>query len=214
VDTLFPRDAFRSIGYAAAAVGQPGYNGVAVLVRGGTVDARIQPVWPRDPDSRAIGVTLGGVRVVNVYVPYGEAVGTARFEAKVRWLRRLERLMGETRPTVVTGDFNVAPDDRDVYDPRRRNETLICSTRERRAFGRLLKTGYVDAFRQKEDTGGHFTWWSHRSGAVEGNRGLRVDHHLVDKNLAQRIRKVEIDVDERRRPGASDHAPVTLTLRM
>lgn len=214
LEDQFPANRLRSLGYTPIVVGQAGVNGVAIMAREPHCDARAHPVWPGDADARSLAATVGRVRIVNVYVPYGEAVGTARFRRKLRWLDRLETLMSEGRPGVVTGDFNVAPEDRDVYDPDGRRETLICSTPEREAFRALLETGYVDAFRKLSDDPGHYTWWSHRVDAVRRNRGLRVDHHLVHRRLSDCIQSVEIDVSERRRPGASDHAPVTLTLEL
>ena len=208
----FPAAAFAAAGYRAVVAGQPARNGVAVLADAPMDDVMVHPFWERDPDARSIAVTVAGARIVNVYVPYGEALGTRRFRHKIRWLGRLRTFMAARSPHVVAGDFNIAPDDRDVYDPKRRRGTLICSPAERRAFESLLGTGYDDALRRVSDAGGRYTWWSHRRGAVAGNRGLRVDHHLVHRSLASRIRSVEIDIEERGRRGASDHAPVTLTL--
>ena len=163
--------------------------------------------------ARSLAATIEGVRVINVYVPYGEEVGSTRFRAKLKWLDRLKDVLdtGGTMPRIASGDFNIAPDDRDVYDPRRRHEKLICSTLERECFNVLLANGtYVDALRTVTDKGGLYSWWSHRAGAVDRNRGLRVDHHLVHRSLAKKIESVTIDVEERKRAGASDHAPVTL----
>ena len=212
-EELFPWAAFTGLGYSASVVGQPAYNGVAILSLSPQVDVDPQPIPSSKGEARSLAVTTDQVRILNVYVPHGDEVGGTRYAGKLRWLDRLGGMLDDpqTRPGIVSGDFNVAPDDRDVYDPQIRIEKLICSTAEREGFARLLSGGsYVDAFRSLHDDGGHYTWWSHRVGAVDGNRGLRVDHHLVHASLARGIRSVEIDVRERKRPGASDHAPVTL----
>jgi exodeoxyribonuclease-3 len=210
----FPSIGFASLGYQVVVVGQKSYNGVAIASIRPQSEIDRSPVWPENPEARSAAVTVDGVRILNVYVPHGDEVGTPGFKHKLMWLERLRRRLdvAKTSPTIVSGDFNVAPEDRDAYDPQRRHERLICSTPEREHFRRLLDAGYVDAFRQVNGEGGHYTWWSHRVDAVVKNRGLRVDHHLVSRALRNRIVSVEFDVGERRHPGASDHAPVTLTI--
>jgi exodeoxyribonuclease-3 len=212
----FPWVGFASLGYRVSVVGQKAYNGVAIASRVSQSDVGINPVLPRNPDARSIAATIGPVHLLNVYVPHGDAPGGPRYDDKLKWFERLRKLIGSAspRPHVVCGDFNVAPEDRDVYDPDARREKLISSTPERRAFRRLLDAGYVDAFREQTLASGHYTWWSHRIGAVAANKGLRVDHHLVDVGLRRRIHDVRIDRGERERPGSSDHAPVTLSLEV
>ena len=209
----FPRNVFASLGYTPSLLGQPTYNGVAILSRWPQMDVDTHPVRISGAGARSLAATIQGIRVINVYVPYGEAVGTSRFELKLEWLGRLKDALDAScpMPVVACGDFNVAPDDRDVYDPRGRHEKLICSTPERTHFDALLSGGtYVDALRCVTDEGELYTWWSHRVGAVEANRRLRVDHHRVHRSLAEDIESVTIDVEERRRAGSSDHAHVTL----
>lgn len=212
----FPWVGFASLGYHVKVIGQKAYNGVAIASRLPQTEVRINPVQTGSPDARSIAATVGGVRLLNVYVPHGDAPGEPRFRDKLDWLNDLRQLMKnpENRPSVVSGDFNVAPGDADVYDPAARREKLICSTPEREAFRQLLEAGFVDALREQNAEPGHYTWWSHRVGAVAANRGLRVDHHLVDASLRDRIREVRIDRKERERPVASDHAPVTLSLEV
>lgn len=209
----FPWIDFVSRGYVVSVAGQHTYNGVAIVSRLAQIDVDQNPVPAALDEARSLKATIQGVRVLNVYVPYGKAVGTAQFKGKLRWLDSLQTILAieDKRPQIICGDFNVAPDDRDVYDPRTRREKLICSTPERERFSQLLrKEGYVDAFRTLCHEAGHYTWWSHRRNAFARNRGLRVDHHLVDGSLADSIQSVEIDVKERGLPGASDHARVTL----
>jgi len=213
-DDQFPWVGFSALGYEIRFTGQKAYNGVAIAARTPLTDVALNPVWPDDPAIRSIAATVEGSRILNVYVPHGDEVGAHGYRYKLQWLERLTVMLEESpnRPAVVSGDFNVAPDDRDAYDPVGRRGKLICSGPEREAFQMLLAAGYVDAFREITDKRGHYTWWSHRVDAVRLNRGLRVDHHLVVGSLAPRIHSVDIDRAERGREVASDHAPVTLTL--
>jgi exodeoxyribonuclease-3 len=215
VEDQFPWVGFQGLGYRVKVVGQRGYNGVAIVSKIPFSDTDFNPVGPRDGSARSLAATLGGLRILNVYVPHGDTVGSDGYARKLEWFEELWRALqtgAPNRPHVVSGDFNVAPDDRDVYDPRSRREKLICSSPERAAFSRLLDSGYVDALRQSRGEGGLYTWWSHRIDAVRKNRGLRVDHHLVAHSLRNHIRGVHIDRSEREKDGASDHAPVTLQL--
>ncbi len=209
----FPWIGFLGLGYTASVVGQPGYNGVAILSRSPQTDVDREPLETDSTEARSIAATIEGIRVLNVYVPHGAEVGSEKYEAKLKWLESLGNTLAVSEPRIVCGDFNVAPDDRDVYDPLARHEKLICSTRERMGFTALVRDGtFIDALRAVTDEAGLYTWWSHRVGAVERNRGLRVDHHLVHRTLGEGIRSVDIDVEERTRAGSSDHAPVTLML--
>ena len=214
-DDVFPWIGFKALGYDVSFTGQQSYNGVAIVSRSPQQDRDFAPLGTSSTEKRAIAATIDGVRILNVYVPYGEKVGSPKFSTKLEWLKRLNGVLRKTeeRGMVVSGDFNVAPDDRDVYDPIVRREKLICSTPERDHFDALLEAGFIDAFRHCTDEEGHYTWWSYRPGAVERNLGLRIDHHLVHISLKSRIQSVDIDTPERKNPDASDHTPVTLTLR-
>jgi exodeoxyribonuclease-3 len=214
-DDVFPWIGFKSLGYEVSFTGQQSYNGVAIVSRSPQKDRDFYPLGTSSTEKRAIAATIDGVRILNVYVPYGEKVGSAKFSTKLEWLKRLNGVLRKTeeRGMVISGDFNVAPDDRDVYDPIVRRDKLICSTPERDHFDAVLEAGFIDAFRHCTDEEGHYTWWSYRPGAVERNRGLRIDHHLVHASLKSRIQSVDIDTAERKNPDASDHTPVTLTLR-
>lgn len=213
-DDTFPWIGFKSAGYEISYTGQPAYNGVAIVSRLPQEEINLHPVAPNNEDRRSIASTIDGIRIINVYVPYGEKVGSEKFSKKLLWINSLREQLVEPANTrmIVTGDFNIAPDDRDVYDPEARHEKLICSTLERNGFRALLKAGFVDALRQCTDQANLYTWWSHRVGAVEDNRGLRVDHHLVHNSLEKHIQSVEIDTEERKRPNSSDHTPITLTI--
>ena len=160
-----------------------------------------------------------GVRVVSLYVPNGQKPGSDKYRYKLDWLAQLrgwlEAHASPDEPLVLCGDFNVAPDDRDVHDPEAWREQILCSTPEREHFPALLDWGLSDAFRHLTDEPGHYTWWDFRTRAFGRNAGLRIDHHLVTAPLLDRLEAVEIDLEERGGGGEtpSDHAPVTLVLR-
>ncbi len=215
-DEQFPAEAFEDLGYNLAVFGQKSWNGVAVAsqhpisgVIRGIPDAE-------DQQSRGMAVVTGGLFIVNLYVPNGSEVGSDKYAYKLRWLDGLvEWLSSETGPDddiVVTGDFNICPADRDVYDPEAWHEKIICSTPERERFVRLLDWGLIDALRHFDDSEGIYTWWDYRAAMFRRGLGLRIDHHLVSQSVLQRAQGVEIDKEARKGEKPSDHAPVTLIL--
>ncbi len=215
-DEAFPRQELEELGYEVALHGQRSYNGVAVLSR-----RRIEDVVrgfgdPRfDDEARLIGVTIEDVLLLNVYVVNGQAVGTSRYEHKLRWLERLARLVRERydlrEKLVLAGDFNVTFDDRDVYDPEAWRERILCSTPERQALGEVVACGLHDALREFTAAKGIYTWWDFRTRGFQRDRGLRIDHFLVSPAALATCRGVEVDVAVRRGPRPSDHAPVLAT---
>jgi exodeoxyribonuclease-3 len=211
-DDAFPHEALRSVGYHAAASGQKTYNGVALLAREPLTDVVTDFSDLDDPQRRLIAATVGGVRYVNVYVPNGQAVGTDKYEYKLRWLRSLRRFLhGELsrhENLVVTGDFNIAPDDRDVHDPALWEGQILCSEPERDAFRSLLDLGLADTFRLFQRGTGIFSWWDYRQGGFRRNHGLRIDLLLASSTLATLCRSSTIDTEPRRAERPSDHAPV------
>jgi exodeoxyribonuclease III len=217
-DEQFPRAELEAAGYRAAVNGQKTYNGVALLSRGPLADvARDLPGFD-DEQRRVIAATVGGVRVVNVYVPNGQAVGSDKYAYKLRWLAALrDWLRGELarHPRLaVTGDFNVAPGDADVHDPAAWAGQVLCSEPERAAFRALLDLGLQDAFTLFPPPAQRFTWWDYRQGAFRRNRGLRIDHVLLAPGLARACRLCQIDVSPRRLERPSDHAPLTVALEL
>jgi len=217
VDDDFPFEELTRLGYVVKVSGQAGYNGVAIAaslpvndVSTGLYDDLV------DAERRVISATVGGLRVVNVYVPNGKSVELPSFPEKLRWLERL-RVTLDTRedPTkdlVLCGDFNVALEDRDVYDPVRLRGRLHFHPDEHRALGRVLDFGLVDAYRALHAEGGRFSWWDYRGGDFRNNRGLRIDYAFVTRSVAARLSRAEIDVEPRRLPKPSDHTPVLLEL--
>jgi exodeoxyribonuclease-3 len=213
-DTAFPSMAFSALGYEVAHHGEGRWNGVAIASRVG-IDAIEQGFCddePADPEARVMWATCGGVRICTVYVPNGRAVGSEHYEYKLRWMARLRACLvarhhpGE--PLVVCGDFNIAPDDRDVYDPAAFVDDTHVTPPEREALAGLVDWGLVDVFRRHYDAGGLFSWWDYRAGNFHKGKGMRIDLVLATKELADRSRTVLIDRNARKGKAPSDHAPV------
>ncbi len=214
-DTAFPSMAFSALGYDSAHHGQGQWNGVAILSRVGIDDVRAgfaDDAEP-DPEARLISATCGGVRVASVYVPNGRALEHEQYRYKLSWLDRLLAHLGATvepgAPVAVCGDFNIAPHDRDVYDPSAFVESTHTSAEERAALDRLLTWGLVDVFRARyPDTERLFTWWDYRAGMFHKHLGMRIDLVLTDPALADRATWACIDRNARKGKGPSDHAPL------
>lgn len=215
-DRNFPVVEFESAGYTAAFSGQPTYNGVALLSRlPMQVFANAIPEL-RDPQKRVLGATVGDVAILNLYVPNGQSIDSDKFRYKLEWLAQLNLWLAtllEKHPRlVVLGDFNIAPDDRDVYDPQAWEGQVLVSKPEREAFQRLLENGLQDSFRLFEQAGGHYSWWDYRQSAFRRNHGLRIDHILLSPSLADNSRAVCIDREPRGWDRPSDHTPVITEL--
>jgi exodeoxyribonuclease-3 len=220
-DAAFPAMAFQALGYDAAPYGNGQWNGVAILSRVGLTDVApgfAQPTSdlgtdPSDPvECRLISATCGGVRVSSVYVPNGRSVDSEHYQFKLRWLAQLyEHLKTASdpdSPAVVCGDFNIAPEDRDLYDPAKFVGATHVSEPERAALCRLEDWGLVDAFRLVYDDGRLFSWWDYRAGDFHEGRGMRIDLELVTKPLAERVVYALIDRNARKGKLPSDHAPL------
>jgi exodeoxyribonuclease III len=211
-DDGFPHEGLKELGYHAVCSGQKTYNGVALLAREPATDIVTDFTDFDDPQRRLLAATIGGVRYVNVYIPNGQAVGSDKYEYKLRWLRSLRRfLQGELarhEQLVVMGDFNIAPDDRDVHDPLLWKDQILCSGPEREAFRALLDLGLADTFRQFEQSAGSYSWWDYRQGGFRRNLGLRIDLLLASTPLAASCLHSQIDTEPRRAERPSDHAPV------
>jgi exodeoxyribonuclease-3 len=212
IDSLFPHEALRELGYEVAVSGQPTYNGVALLARHPLLDVVTDIPSFDDPQRRVLAATVDGVRVVNLYVVNGEAVGSEKYTYKLAWLDALEAWLRDEAllhpQLVVLGDFNIAPDDRDVHDPAAWAGKILCSEAERAALGRLFELGLVDVFRQFEQTEKTFSWWDYRMNGFKRNRGLRIDLILASKVLAESCTASHVDKIPRGWERPSDHAPV------
>lgn len=201
------------LGYHVAANCQKTYNGVAILSKSEVSDVVLGlGDGEDDPQARLIAGTVDGIRILNAYVPNGSAVGSDKYEYKLRWLERLHRYLethcDPAQPLVLCGDFNVAPEARDVHDPAAwENETLF-HVDSREALNRLLRWGLVDSFRLHNDEAGVYSWWDYRMLGFPKNRGLRIDLILTTASLSKRVVSSYIDREERKGKQPSDHAPV------
>ena len=208
----FPHDAFDTAGYRAVAVGQKTYNGVATVSRTTPEDAVTAFPDFADEQKRVLATTVGGVRVVNVYVPNGSRVGSEKYDYKLRWLEELRQFLTAElerhENLVVLGDFNIAPADIDVHDPARWGEGILCSPKERAALTALLELGFVDVFRAHAPETQEFSWWDYRAGGFRRNMGLRIDLILASSALASRCTTSYIDREPRAWERPSDHTPV------
>lgn len=219
-DKVFPVAEIEAAGYGAVFNGQKTYNGVAILVR---KPLEIECVARgiegfEDEQRRAISATVAGVRVVCVYIPNGQSLESDKYQYKLRWLDALAHwLMTEmqTYPHLaLLGDYNIAPEDRDVHDPAAWQGQVLCSEPERAAFRRLLDMGLVDAYRCFEQPEKSFSWWDYRMMGFRRNQGLRIDHILLSSTLAEKCTASVIDKAPRRLERPSDHAPVVACLSM
>lgn len=208
----FPLQSFAEAGYHAIASGQKTYNGVATLSRVAPADPVTDIPGFEDPQRRVLVSTIDGVRIVNLYVPNGQSVGSLKYEYKLGWLAALRDYLATEMSVhehlVVLGDFNIAPGDADVYDPAAWGDGVHCSPAERAALGELLKLGLVDVFRQFEQLEKTFSWWDYRAGKFRRNAGLRIDLILASPALAARCTASYIDREPRGWDRPSDHTPV------
>jgi exodeoxyribonuclease-3 len=214
INEKFPIDAFREIGYHAEVFGQQTYNGVAIISLWPIEDVRRG--LPDDDEAsaqrRLIAATINSIRIINVYVPNGSEVGSEKYAFKLEWLGRLrmffDRYCDAKRDVLLCGDFNVAPEDRDVHDPVLWAGKILCSDAERAALQHVREFGLIDVFRKSHEEAGHFSWWDYRAGAFRRNAGLRIDHIWTTESLAMKSTEVWIDKIPRALEKPSDHAPV------
>lgn len=218
-DAKFPVLDIAAAGYAAHYAGQKTYNGVAILVRQElpVADVAVGIAGYDDDAKRVIAATVAGVRIVGVYVPNGQALDSPKYPYKLAWYAALANMLRAElalHPALaVGGDFNVAPEDRDVHDPVLWAGQVLCSEPERTAFRALLDVGLKDSFRLFEQPEKTFSWWDYRMLAFPKNRGLRIDHILLSEALAARCIASSIDRNARKGDKPSDHAPVLVELR-
>ena len=211
-DDKFPAEAIEDAGYHVVYAGEKTYNGVAILSRDPATDIVTDPPGLDDEQRRVLAVSCNGLRILNLYVVNGQEVGSDKYAWKLEWLSRISRYvhsqLKEHDHLVVLGDFNIAPEDRDVHDPDAWHERILCSTPERRALGALMDLGLVDTFRLFEQEDKSFSWWDYRAAGFRRNLGLRIDLILASRALAARCTVCRIDKEPRRLERPSDHAPV------
>ncbi len=215
-DDLFPAEPLEALGYHVAYHGQKTYNGVAILSKAPIADVVAGIADLEDPEARSIAGTTAGIRVRCLYVPNGKEIPSDKYDYKLRWL---DALVAETRaswdpdvPVVLTGDFNITFDERDMWDPEGHRGQVFHSAPERERLQALVDWGLTDAFRMHNQEAGLFTWWDYRAAAFRRGMGLRIDHFLISAPLVPRCSGVTVDRQERKGTKPSDHAPVLLEL--
>ena len=212
-DDKFPTLIFQERGYRCQLFGQQSYNGVAILTRSECETThRGYPGDDETAQSRLITSTVNDIQIVNVYIPNGQAVGSEKYEMKLGWMRRLREFFDQnydpTRPVLLCGDFNVAPEERDVHDVRLWTGRIMFSEQERATLQNIKDWGFTDAYRLHNEEGGKFTWWDYRAGAFRRNQGLRIDHVWITEPLVSRSVRTRIDLEPRTWEKPSDHAPM------
>jgi len=208
----FPAEDLRDMGYHAIASGQKTYNGVAVVGKSPLTDPVTDFPGFEDSQRRVLATTIDGLRIVNLYVPNGSEVGSDKYEYKLAWLSALRDFLRNELEThdnvVVLGDFNIAPDDADVYDPVKWGDAILCSPLERKALRSVIDLGFTDVFRKFEHPENVFSWWDYRAAGFRRNAGLRIDLILTSDSMTERCVASYVDKEPRAWQRPSDHAPV------
>ena len=214
-DEKFPVEEIEAAGYHVSFFGQKTYNGVAMLASTPMTDVLCDVPHLDDPDRRILAATIGTVRVLNLYVVNGKEVGSDKYAHKLNWLSHVSDFVHaeiKRHPhLVVIGDFNIAPEDRDIHDPDAWREKILCSTPEREALKTMMDAGLTDTYRLFDQEPESFSWWDYRAGGFRRNRGLRIDLILASADLSKNCTECRIDVGPRKLERPSDHAPVVAT---
>lgn len=225
VDDDFPLTPFQELGYHIYISGQKAYNGVAIFSStpleeiniGFTPVLGADVVGDLDGQKRLITGVVKNIRIVNVYIPNGASVDSEKYEYKLQWLHLLREYLHHLIKTekldiCLCGDFNIAPEDRDIYNPQNKQNHIMSSPKEREALAAIAELGFDDALRKFTQAEGFYTWWDYRASGFSRNRGWRIDHHYLTENLYQRLTDCVIDIEPRKEIKPSDHAPVIIDL--
>jgi exodeoxyribonuclease-3 len=217
-DDQFPQEDIKVAGYYVVFSGQKTYNGVAILSKIQPEDTLMDIPKLNDPQRRILATTVNDIRILNLYVVNGSKVGSAKYDYKLNWMSKVTDWVDEQllqyRKFIILGDFNIAPGDNDVHNPRSWHERILCSTPERQALQKLLDLGFVDSFRQFEQKDKTWSWWDYRRGGFDRNMGLRIDLILSSQLLSERCIACFVDKEPRGWERPSDHAPVVAHYRM
>ena len=219
MDENFPSEEIQAAGYQVVYSGQKTYNGVAILCNENNLIEDVITDIPDldDPQRRILAATINGIRILNLYVVNGSEVGSEKFAYKLDWLEKVTSWVEEQakihKKMIILGDFNIAPSDRDVHNPKSWHERILCSTPERQALKKLLSIGFFDSFRLFEQEDNTYSWWDYRSGGFDKNMGLRIDLILVSRLLEEQCISSYVDPEPRGWERPSDHAPVVIELR-
>lgn len=219
IDSLFPYEDFEKMGFQCEVFGQKAYNGVAICSKSPLEDVQKglgDAVW--DEQKRFIAATIDGIRFINIYAPHGDLQGKEKFDYKQGWYKELISVLDNNHspndPIFIVGDFNVAREDRDVYDPEALKGGIGTLPEEREKFESLLRWGLIETFSYKYPDKTQFTWWDYIGGAIWRDQGMRIDYILCTESLLRTVDAVDVDLWPRRRrePKPSDHAPLIATL--
>ena len=221
----FPLKAFEDLGYEVKFSGQKSYNGVAIISKLAIEDFKVDFLGELKENivskeylkqKRIISAFINGVRIINVYVPNGSSLNSEKYEYKLKWLEYLSKYINKQKErnelTCILGDFNIAPTNLDIYDPKKYENGIMASVPEREALKKILKNEFIDAFRVFEKGSGFWSWWDYRKNSYELNRGWRIDHIYISKNLLPNLKSSVISYQERANEQPSDHAPVIINL--
>lgn len=218
-DEGIPRADIEAAGYGAIWHGQKGFNGVAILAKG-TEPVEVQRGLAGDPEdeqSRYIEADVFGIRVAGIYLPNGNPLPGPKFDYKLHWMERLrdraQTILAEEVPAIIAGDYNVIPNDDDVFKPAAMADDALMQPESRAAYRRLLDDGWTDALRARYPNGGIWTYWDYQAGAWQRDAGFRIDHLLLTPELADRLVTAGVDRDHRGREKASDHAATWIEIR-
>ncbi|MDW3095956.1 MAG: exodeoxyribonuclease III [Gammaproteobacteria bacterium] len=210
-DPDFPQEEIEKAGYQVLFSGQKTFNGVAILAKSELKDPITDVKNLDDPQRRILAATVEGVRVINLYVVNGSEVGSEKFAYKLDWIEKvtahIKKEMQVHKKVVVLGDFNIAPDDRDVHDPEKWKDKILCSKDERQSYEKMLSLGLIDTFRIFEQEDNQFSWWDYRGGGFRRNHGLRIDLILASNALKEICKSSIIDKTPRSWERPSDHTP-------
>ena len=216
VDDLFPYDEYLKLGYYPLVYGQKAYNGVALLSKKEPINPSTGISGYKDPQTRVVSAIYESITVMDIYVPNGQSVGSDKFVYKLEWLDHLtgyiEKSLKENENLIVLGDFNIAPEDRDVYDPEAWKDKVLCSKQERGALEKLVDLGLVDSFRLFKQQDASYSWWDYRAAAYRRKMGLRIDLILLSTPVAERCTSSTIDESPRGWEKPSDHTPVVVEI--
>ncbi|MGK7879811.1 MAG: exodeoxyribonuclease III [Crocosphaera sp.] len=225
IDKDFPRESFEELGYHVYIYGQKAYNGVAIFSRQpmtdiitGFTDVVGEEITQNfDEQKRIISGVIDDIRIINVYVPNGASIGSEKYEYKLQWFQvlkaYLEKLLEkESRELCICGDFNIALEDKDIYNSKGKEKHIMSSPIERETLQNILAIGLKDAFRKFTTEEGHFSWWDYRSGGFQRNRGWRIDHLYLTDKLYEKAINCTIDIEPRKQEKPSDHTPVILEI--
>ena len=225
IDDSFPVEPFEKLGYSIEVYGQKSYNGVAIIskIKAENVKKGFYGCTNSDQDieiffdqKRLISADINGIKIINVYVPNGSSIDSDKFEYKIKWLKCLATFLEEREQSgdliCLVGDFNIAPSNLDIHDPMKYEGGIMASKIERESLDNVLKGRLVDSFRIFEKNTGHWSWWDYRNNAYELNKGWRIDHIYISKELSSKLKSCVIDSLPRANLRPSDHAPVVINL--